>query len=102
MKQIKFSKNWGGKLSCDSFTTIRLYNPDKFVVGERYEVVLCGDTIATAELVSLREITLSDITEEMARLDTGVSKADTIEILREIYPNITELTKLHYALFSKN
>lgn len=52
MKQVNFSKNWGCKLNCDNFTTIRLYNPDKFVIGEEYEVVLCGYVVATAELVS--------------------------------------------------
>lgn len=35
---INFSTNWNGKLGCQAFTTIRLYNPGKYVEGRVYRI----------------------------------------------------------------
>ena len=45
MKQIRFLKNWNGKLGCDIFSTIRRSNVEKMAyyrgaIGETFEVVL--------------------------------------------------------------
>lgn len=37
---IDFSYNWNGKLNCNSFTTIRLANPNKYQIGLDYLVKL--------------------------------------------------------------
>lgn len=98
MKEINFSKNWGGKLSCDSFSTIRTYNPDKYILGERYALNLGSKPLGTVEIVALRLFTLSELTEEIAYLDTGKSLEDTIAILRDIYLDLNDESKLHYII----
>ncbi len=98
MKQINFSKNWNGKLSCESFSTIRIYNPDKYIIGESYALNLESQHIGSVEIVALRTFTLSELTDEMAYLDTGKSLKDMIIILKEIYPSLKEDTMLHYII----
>lgn len=39
-RSIKFSYNWNQKLNCKAFTTIRIHNDGKYVVGEIYNVYL--------------------------------------------------------------
>lgn len=40
---IAFSNNWNNKLDCLAFTTIRLYNPGKYVKGRVYKIKWDGN-----------------------------------------------------------
>ncbi len=99
MKRINFAKNWNGKLHCESFSSLRLENIEKNIVGDEYAVWLGERVYSCAVLVSARVLPLSELTEEMAYLDTGLSLKETKELLREFYPEITEETKMHYLIF---
>ncbi|MFR9501917.1 MAG: ASCH domain-containing protein [Rikenellaceae bacterium] len=100
MKRINFAKNWNGKLHCESFSSLRLENSEKYIVGDEEYAVWLGERVYSgAVLVSARVLPLSELTEEMAYLDTGLSLKETKELLREFYPDITEETKMHYLIF---
>lgn len=101
MKRINFAKNWNGKLHCEAFSSLRLANAEKYVVGETYEVWLGERVHSGAVLVSARLLPLREMTEEMAYLDTGLSLKETKALLREFYSEITEESKMHYLIFIK-
>jgi hypothetical protein len=97
---LKFSSRWNQrkgqiicKLDMQCFTTIRLAQ-SKYEVGERYNIVLTnkkGEVIAefgTAEVVAINQFHLKNLSEGMARVDTGYSKAETEQIIRRMYPKV--------------
>jgi len=85
LRQIAFSYNWNNKLSCPCFTTIRLINLKKYVVGETYEIVLNKKPISLCEIVEIRNFYLASLNEFVARIDTGYSKAECERIIRSMY-----------------
>lgn len=50
-RHLKFSFNWNNKLDCNYYTTIRLSNSLKWVIGETYEVYLSGRHIHNATII---------------------------------------------------
>ncbi len=88
MNLINFSYNWNGKLSTGVFTTLRLHNPGKYIVGNDYQIQLKGKAIAAATLISKFVVRLDQLTDYVCYLDTGYSKAETLTILQRMYKNI--------------
>ena len=88
MRAISFSYNWNKKLDCQAFTTIRLYQPEKYVVGETYEILLKDVAIGKGEIVEIRKFMLSELNEFVAYLDTGYPKEKCKEIIRKMYPKV--------------
>ena len=84
---ISFSCNWNNKLDCKAFTTIRLHQPTKYIVGQSYEIHLKAP-FCVAEIVSIKQFKLSQMNEFMAMIDTGYSVQETIEIIKKMYPKI--------------
>jgi hypothetical protein len=85
--ELAFSYNWNNKLNCNCFTTLRLYSPAKHAVGSRFNVTLKGVHKGYAKIVSLRLITLNQINDFVARLDTGYSANECRDIIRTMYKN---------------
>lgn len=86
MNNLKFSYNWNGKLySTKYFTTIRLWNEKKYVVGDSYEVYLKDEYIGTAELRSARRTSRGKLNEFVSGLDTGYPVAATQQIIGRMY-----------------
>lgn len=91
MDWLKFSHNWNNKLQCQAFTTIRFWNSEKYQPGKQLKIVLTDSKGAvktdygTATIASVYQITLQQITEYIARIDTGYSAAETQDILRTMY-----------------
>lgn len=84
---IKFSYNWNNKLDCSAFTTIRLHQPKKYIVGQDYEIYLKAP-FCIAKIVAIKQFKISQMNEFMAMIDTGYSVQETIEIIKKMYPNI--------------
>lgn len=90
---LNFSNNWNNKLDCRCFTTIRSANDMKYQLGARKIIQLRNrkgeleKNYGEAEIVYIRKLKANDITEPMARLDTGYSRKDTIGILHRMYKN---------------
>ena len=102
-KPIRFSTNWNNKLLCEVFTTFRLENPTKYVVGQCYPVLLGKITLGTAELIKCTTYAypldrsktytvingrkLSLLTENHALIDTGKSLAYLLRLFNNFYPH---------------
>ncbi|TRX37878.1 hypothetical protein FNW52_02975 [Flavobacterium sp. ZT3R18] len=98
MEKLEFSTNWNNKLDCKCFTAIRIYNPQKHFKGNKFHIFLQKKYKAKAEILSVGVIKIDSLTDYICYLDTGYSRAETIEILKKIYPRIdfknTHLTVL--------
>ncbi|MDP3914357.1 MAG: hypothetical protein Q8R96_11560 [Bacteroidota bacterium] len=89
MERLNFSTNWNKKLDCDTFSTIRLWNPEKHHEGR--EVDIYDKTTnpprfkgrGKYELVS--KFKLHQLKPAAAMLDTGYSLEETLTTLRTMY-----------------
>jgi len=100
MDTIRFSANWNNKLAGNAFTTLRVHNPSRYVVGNQYIIDLNGKRMGVALLKEKRTITIAQLNDFICYLDTGVNKQETIKILRNIYHGIDFTdTKLDFCLF---
>lgn len=88
MIRIRFSYNWNNKLNSNAFSTIRLPSR-KYETGKEYEIVDENNTVVChAILIEIKEFRLGRLTEGMARLDTGYSKQEAIDIINKMYKSI--------------
>lgn len=74
MRAISFSYNWNKKLDCDAFTTIRLFQPEKYCIGEQYEIELKKEKLFEGVIIDVKKFWLKDLSNFVAYLDTGYSK----------------------------
>jgi len=88
--RINFNENWNGKLLCNCFTTIRLFDV-KYEFGGIYEIALKGKVSGPAEIVFLKEINLNQITVAMAYTDIGYSPAQAREMIKLFYPSVPDI-----------
>ncbi len=84
METIKFSYNWNKKLENTCFTTIRLQN-SKYKIGEIYTIQAKGITDFEGKIIDIKHLYLNEISEFIARIDTGYSKEKCTEIIRTMY-----------------
>jgi len=87
MNILDFSYNWNNKLNNAAFTSLRLRNDEKYVVGSRYAILLKDKKIQEAELVAVKHFLLNDINEFIARIDTGYTRDKCIELIKVMYKN---------------
>lgn len=86
---FKFRDNYNKKLDCKYFTTIRLHNPKKHQVGKIMGIERNGRIEDhAAKIIDIKTFYLKDMSEYMAGLDTGYSKAEAIEMIRLMYRHI--------------
>lgn len=84
-QDLNFSTNWNSKLNCQCFTTIRLHNPKKYFPGARFNVYLKGHFKGSAQVIGVKICLLKDVSEYVARLDTGYSAAEFKKIIQTMY-----------------
>ena len=85
---IDFSQNWKDKLNNNIFSTIRLFNPNKYKQGRQYIIRYKNEEILKAELDRISPVFyLQQLPSIAAKLDTGYSKEETIKIFENIYKN---------------
>lgn len=89
LKTLKFSRNWNQKLLCPCFSTIRLHNPQKYLLYAQYEIIseVKKDPvlIGVAQLVYIKLFKLAQINDAMGYLDTGYSAKETQKIIEKMY-----------------
>jgi hypothetical protein len=85
---ISFSYNWNNKLDCRAFTTIRLYNPNKYILHANYRIELQGNEKCIGKIVAINRFKLEDLTETVAYIDTGYNKAECEGIIRKMYKDV--------------
>lgn len=89
---MKFSKQYS-KLSYPVFTTIR-QNKEDYQAGQIINIDTPKGTFK-AEILSIRELFIEDITENMAQIDADCSRQDLIDLLKSFYEeNIDDLILL--------
>jgi uncharacterized protein YqfB (UPF0267 family) len=104
MQKISFSYNWNNKLNCNAFSTIRLKQPSKYVLGEIYEIYLKKEQkpLFNAQIMDIKYFTIDKINEFMAYIDTGYSKEKCQNIIRTMYPKVDfEIKELCFILLVK-
>jgi|GEM_PF-3482424 len=95
-QSIKFAHNYNNKLMCQSFTTIRLRDDARFIVGEYYDLYYCwkdcdNKFIATenylgkGRLLDIRHFMLNDLNVFMSHLDMGLHQFDGKKELIKLY-----------------
>lgn len=95
--RISFSYNWNNKLNCKAFTSIRMFNPSKYIEGEIYTVTLKNEVIKKARLIRVKKIKLQELDEFQARTDTGYSQKDCISLIEKMYSKI-DFSKTYISL----
>lgn len=96
---LPFSFNWNNKIHCKAFTTLRLHQPNKYIVGNTYFIHLKGDPIKHAEIIAIKTILLKDINPFIAFIDTGYSVDECKKIIQRMYKNSNwETQKIDFIL----
>ena len=95
--KINFSYNWNNKLGCKIFSTIRIYNPNKYQIGQEYKIELNKKPIKIASITDMKTIYLKDINEFIAGIDTGYSAFECKSILQKMYSKIQNLDKQPFS-----
>ena len=89
MERIYFNSNFNEKLLCYCFTTIRLSNHFKYIIGNSY--MICENwsknkrELFTATLVGSRSFWLNDLNDAMSYIDTGYNAEDTKKMIALMY-----------------
>jgi len=92
MEIIKYSNNWNNKLFCDCWSTIRLSNANKYIIGDTYshrivnsksQVVL----VKPGKLIVIEEFRLDNLPNSFSLLDAGLLKEDYAKMIRTMYKN---------------
>lgn len=100
MDKITFSSNWNNKLTCEYFTSIRLYNDLRYGVGRTLEVAFKDKIIKKVQVMSMKRLMLKDITSFIAGLDTGYSPEQCKSIITKMYPAVNlQVEPLSFILF---
>lgn len=82
-----FSTNWNNKLSCEYFTTLRLYSK-KFIVGNIYDIELQKKHLKFAECKAIKTLNIEQINDYIAGLDTGYDAEETKKLIKTMYKNL--------------
>lgn len=107
LEQVKFSTKWNArrnsgicKLDLQCFTTVRLQNP-KYEVGNVHLITLVnkkGEPLVNygkAEIVVVKPFLLKNVSEGIARIDTGYSKEAFVKMVKTIYKRATVNLDIH-------
>lgn len=84
LQKLNFDRNYNNKLRCKVFTSLRLPD-DKYKRGARFEISLGGYPKGTAKVIGLSYVTCDKLSEWIAKLDTGFTVKETIQLLKSLY-----------------
>ena len=98
MDTLDFSYNWNNKLDCQSFTTFRLHNPQRYAIGKTFDIYLKNKFVRQAQIIALKTLTLSQVNEFIARLDSGYDLEQFRLLVRTMYKKTPDLDKQPFDL----
>jgi len=99
VQNLRFSYNWNNKLCCKYWTTMRLYNPKKYVVNTTYRVYLKDEYLGIAQLTGVRKTKSAKLNAFVCGIDTGYSVAKTQKVLNSMYKGKEDSVGLGLYLF---
>ena len=91
LKELHFSHNWNNKLNCESFSTVRLRNDNKYQLLDLYRIFLKREVypqnvdFAIARLQAISHFYLHQVTPGITFLDANLSKIDFIQMIESMY-----------------
>lgn len=102
LTEIQFSYNWNNKLKCKSFTTVRIENHRKYLIGQEYYIRLNKEIISKAKIRMISRLNLESINDFISFLDTGYSVDEFKSIMKKIYPKINFSHTYLYLILLEN
>jgi len=93
LTDIRFSYNWNNKLFCKAFTTFRIHNNKKYIIGNNYNIIFKNQFFCIAQIVNKRIITLDKINNYVSFLDTGYNVETFKDIVNKMYPTNNNINK---------
>lgn len=106
-EKLTFSHNFNSKLFSDTFTTLRIWNPKRYMVGRVFDVWLTDrQPWGQAEVIAVKKTKLSQLNDWLCYLDTGYNLEETEKMFRTMYKNNETLQQtndlaLSYVLLKK-
>lgn len=92
MDYIRFNENYNGKLDQEEFTTIRIYDFDRYKIGYPYEIMLGDQVLFKAAITRIRPIIdLKKLPDHVIKDDSGIETAeDFIKLMESFYGNLDD------------
>lgn len=93
IKKLKFSQNWNNKLSCNSFSTVRLWNSKKYQLIDVYQIILQRSVTGQfvdfgyARLQSISSFFLDKVSPAVTFLDANLDTIEFIQLIKIMYKN---------------
>jgi hypothetical protein len=100
-ERLSFSYNWNKKLHCDCFTTIRLFNPNKYSIGKKFRLFLRDIHLKDVEIIEIKVLKLDQINIFISSLDTGYEPETTKQIIKKMYAKCNWETQQIYLILLK-
>lgn len=85
MHQIKFTSNPHGKLFLNFFMDVRLFDEEKYMVGNVLEVVLNSKVLGTAKVVAVKPFKFININDTFSFMNCGKHAAYQSALLERYY-----------------
>lgn len=91
LKELHFSRNWNNKLNCNSFSTVRIRNDNKYVLLDLYRIFLRHEVypqyvdFSVARLQSITHFYLNKVTPGITFIDTNLPVIDFIQLITKMY-----------------
>lgn len=108
MDHIKFKYDYGNKFDSDTFITIRVDDPRRYQVGNRYKIIYPGGEFI-AEIIDIELVfNLDGLPLDKIKLDTGLnSRSEFLSLMSEFYGDLSRkkwsiLTLRRYEVRSIN
>lgn len=93
LKSIHFSYNWNHKLNCQSFSTVRLWNEEKYQLLDLFEVTVKENaqhpkvSLGIARLQVINKFLLHKVTPGISFLDANLTVIDFQQLVKTMYKN---------------
>jgi hypothetical protein len=96
---LQFSSITHGKLFPDFFPDVRLHNPEKFHKGHELEILLKGNSMGFAKVVSVRVFQFNQLGELLSFLNIGKPQQYYAATLKKYYGEMEPNQLLDHVLF---
>jgi hypothetical protein len=101
MRRIHFSNNWNGKLLQDVFTTIRVYDYDKYPDGELFEIEYKNKVVGLARLEAKKPFRFGELNDITSMVECGFGRAYLSKLLKTFYGDKINSESALYMLILK-
>ena len=85
MQQIKFTSNPHGKLFLNYFMDVRLYDDEKFMIGNVLEINLNSKVLGMAKVVAVKPFQYGRLTDTFSYMNCGNNARYQAELLNRYY-----------------